>query len=117
MPELAVHMHSTKKVDMKSFANLEENSSDSVFFDRGSGLKSATLLKKLLQSAILLSQRLQRRCFSMNFAKCFRTAFFSVHPDDCFRNMAELITKGTYFEFSTALVQKQPSCSMKKSRS
>ena len=71
-------------------------------------LVAAFIKKKLLQLVILLSQRLQRRCFPVNNAKCFRTIFCRVHPRRCLRNMAELITEGTYFGFSTTPVQKQP---------
>ena len=38
-------MCSSKQVDMKDIANLQENSSDGVFSDRGAGLEFGTLSK------------------------------------------------------------------------
>ena len=46
----------------------------SLFFNKVASLRPATLLKK----------RLWDRCFSVNFAKFFRTLFYRTPPGDCF---------------------------------
>ena len=54
---------SVKKIFLKLLQNSMENTCARVFFNKVTGLRPATLLKK----------RLWQRCFSVNFAKILRT--------------------------------------------
>ena len=58
-PEAVVRRCSVKKVFLKISQNSQENTCARVFFNKGAGLRPATLFKK----------GLWHRCFSVNFAK------------------------------------------------
>ena len=60
---------SVKKSVLKNFENSQENTCARVSFSIVAGLRPANLLKK----------RIWQRCFSANFAKFLRTAFFIEH--------------------------------------
>ena len=60
---------SVKKEFLKILQNSQENICASLFFNKVTGLRPSTLLKK----------RFQRKCFPVNFAKFTRTTFLKEH--------------------------------------
>ena len=66
---------SLKTVFLKNFTKFSgKHLRWSLLFNKVSGMRPASLLKK----------RLQQRCFPVNFVKCLRTAFFRSSRQRCF---------------------------------
>ena len=62
----------------------------SLFFNKVSGLRRASLLKKRLT---LLKKRLWHRRFPVNFAKLLRNLFYRTPLDNCFESLLNLTGK------------------------
>ena len=77
--------------------NSQENICASLFFNKVTGLRPSTLLKK----------RLQRKCFPVNFAKFTRTTFLKEHLWGLFLTLFRIGFFGAAHEWNHGAAQEE----------